>query len=253
MASNPPGPCCFTGFKHEGNPTGETIFIGNVTAYVARPKSDIKAHQAVLILSDVFGIYTNSQLLADDFAANGYLAVLPDILSGDQMNIGDFEAGKIDIPDWISRHGTDAVDPIVEATLKDMRQELGIRRIAAAGYCFGGKYLARFLKSGKIDIGYSAHPSFISEEELAAIENPFSISAAEIDGLFTRELRHKSEEILSKTGKPYQLNLLSGVEHGFAVRADLSKPQNKFAKEQAFVQALGWFDSELQPASAPAS
>lgn len=65
---------------------------------------------------------------------------------------------------------------------------------------------------------------------------------AEIDSIFTRELRHSSEDILSKTGQPYQLNVFSGVEHGFAIRADLSKPQNKFAKEQAFLQALAWFN-----------
>lgn len=92
-----------------------------------------------MVIGDVFGICPNSKLLADDFAANGYLAVLPDLLSGDQMDIGDFEAGKIDIPDWISRHGNDAVDLIVESTLKHVREDLGINKIAGAGYCFGGK------------------------------------------------------------------------------------------------------------------
>lgn len=55
------------------------------------------------------------------------------------MNVGDFEAGKIDIPGWLSRHGTDAVDSIVELVVKHMREELGVKKIAAAGYCFGGK------------------------------------------------------------------------------------------------------------------
>lgn len=71
------------------------------------------------------------------------------------------------------------------------------------------------------------------------------ICITETDNIFTRELRHKSEDILIKTGQHYQLNLFSGVEHGFAIRADLSKPQNKYAKEQAFVQALAWFDYNL--------
>ncbi|KAJ5742485.1 uncharacterized protein N7511_011504 [Penicillium nucicola] len=233
-----PGPCCFTGFKHDGKPSGETISIGKGLAYIAKPNGDIKVNQAVLVLSDVFGLFNNSKLLSDDFATNGYLVVLPDLLSGDQMDVGDFEAGKTDIPDWISRHGTDAADPIVQSTLDHMRENLGIPKIAAAGYCFDGN-------SGKIDIGYSAHRSFVSDEELAAIENPFSISAAEVDGIFTREHRYKSEKILNKTGKPYQLKIFSGVKHGFGIRADLSKPHNKYAKEQAFLQALAWFELEL--------
>ncbi|KAI2669774.1 hypothetical protein CBS147355_9699 [Penicillium roqueforti] len=236
MASNAPPACCFSGFKHEGNPTGETVSINNITTYVARPENNDKSGKAVLLLGDLFGIFTNSKLLADDYAANGYLTLLPDVFSGDQMEIGDFEAGKIDIPGWLSRHGTDVVDSIVESVVKHLREELGVKKIA---------YVTRFLKEGKIDVGYSAHPSFVSDEELSAIKKPFSISAAETDGIFTRELRHKSEDILSNTGQHYQLNLFSGVEHGFAIRADLSKPQNKYAKEQAFVQALAWFDHSL--------
>ena len=42
------------------------------------------------------------------------------------------------------------------------------------------------------------------------------------------------------------MNLFSDVEHGFAVRCDLSKPRAKFAKEQAFFQAVQWFDQYLK-------
>jgi dienelactone hydrolase len=73
----------------------------------------------------------------------------------------------------------------------------------------------------------------------------FPISSEEIDDIFTRELRHQSEDILVKTQQPYQINLFSGVSHGFAVRGDLTVPQNRFAKEQAFLQALAWFDRFL--------
>lgn len=45
---------------------------------------------------------------------------------------------------------------------------------------------------------------------------------------------------------PYQMTLYSGVEHGFAVRGDISKPDIKFAKEAAFLQAVQWFDEYLK-------
>lgn len=44
----------------------------------------------------------------------------------------------------------------------------------------------------------------------------------------------------------YQINLFSGVEHGFAVRGDISKKHIKFAKEQAFFQAVAWFDEHVK-------
>jgi dienelactone hydrolase len=85
----------------------------------------------------------------------------------------------------------------------------------------------------------------VSEEELAAITGPLSIAAAETDSIFPADKRHASEEILAKTGLPYQMFLYSGVVHGFAVRCDLSKKVERFAKERAFVQAVSWFDEYL--------
>lgn len=90
-----------------------------------------------------------------------------------------------------------------------------------------------------------AHPSFVSDDELASITGPLSISAAETDAIFPADLRHKSEVILQKTGHPYQINLFSGVDHGFAVRGSEDSKVEKFAKEQAFLQAVIWFDQWL--------
>lgn len=106
------------------------------------------------------------------------------------------------------------------------------------------QYVARHYKNG-IDVGYFAHPSFVEEEELASITGPLSIAAAETDTIFTTEYRHKSEGILKETGQPYQINLYSGVEHGFSVRGDVNNRVIKFAKEQAFLQAVQWFDYYL--------
>jgi dienelactone hydrolase len=72
-----------------------------------------------------------------------------------------------------------------------------------------------------------------------------SIAAAETDDIFPTDKRHKSEEILKTVGQPYQLNLFSGVSHGFSVRGDISKKIQKFAKEQAFLQAVSWFNEYL--------
>lgn len=245
MASNAPGACCASGFRHEGTPVGETKNIGGVDTYIVYPKDNKTPEKAVVFLSDIIGIYNNSQLLADEFANNGYLTVVPDLFQGDPIKLGDMEAGKADLPAWIGNHQPANVDPVVESTVKYLRQDLGVKKIGGVGYCFGGKYVCRFLKDGKLDAGYTAHPSFVTHEELGAITGPLSIAAAEVDQIFTTQLRHESEGTLIKTGQPWQINLFSGVSHGFAVRADLSNKHNKFTKEQAFCQAVVWFNQYL--------
>merc|ERR1712093_710944 len=146
---------------------------------------------------------------------------IPDLFNGDPLSLNrpadfDLMSRLTKGSDGKNPHTYDAVDPIVEKSIKYL-QEQDFKKIGAVGYCFGAKYVARFMAAGKgISVGFVAHPSFIEEEEL-----------------------------LVQTKQPYQINLYSGVAHGFSVRCDTSKKIEKYAKEQAFLQAVAWFDEHL--------
>ncbi|SPJ73933.1 related to hydrolase related to dienelactone hydrolase [Fusarium torulosum] len=250
MASNQPAKCCTEGVRHEGKPTGKMTKIGNgIEAYIATAPAD-KAHKGtgIVYVPDIFGIWDNSKLMADQFAANGYTTIIPDLFNGDVYPNPPPEG--FDIMGWITKGGNGdnphtpaQVDPIVVEAIKALKEQ-GITKIGAVGYCFGAKYVIRNYKEG-INVGYIAHPSFVEEDELRAISGPLSIAAAQTDSIFPAKLRHRSEEILIETGKPFQINLFSGVQHGFAVRGDPNNRVVRFAKEQAFYQAVQWFDEHL--------
>ncbi|KAH7113047.1 Alpha/Beta hydrolase protein [Dactylonectria macrodidyma] len=252
MASYPPGRCCTVGFRHEGTPQGKDIRIvgGKHAAYLATPPPDTPTKPAaVLYLPDIMGIWQNSRLLADEFAANGYVTLVLDTFNGDPIPVNQVE--KMDIFAWVdggstgdNPHNEAAVDPIVKDAIKVLKEEYGVNKFGAVGYCFGAKYLVRHFNGG-IDAGYIAHPSFVSDAELAAIHGPLSIAAAETDHIFPAEKRRQTEEILQRAGKHYQLTLYSRVEHGFSTRCDLSRRDAKWAKEQAFYQAIAWLDEHL--------
>ena len=206
-----------------------------------------------MLVTDVIGHkFANAQLLADQFAANGYLTVMPDIFAGDPVPMP--RPDGFDLQAWLAgqrRGGTphDAAhtEPYVTAAVKYLREQHGCAKVGSVGYCFGAKYTVRGLGvTGGIDVGYVAHPSFVGEDELEAVKGPLSVAAAQTDEIFTAEKRHASEGLLAKAGQPWQINLYSGAEHGFAVRGDVSKKAVKFAKEQAFCQAIVWFDTWLK-------
>jgi len=250
MSSNQLAKCCVVGTLHEGETTGkDTKIDGTIDAYLATPPADkARDGQGILFLPDVLGIWQNSKLLADNFAAQGYTVLLLDLFNGDALGLN--RTGDFDFVSWLAKgssgdnpHTPEAVDPIVLKGIKALR-DLGVKKIGAVGYCFGAKYVVRHSKNG-IDVGFVGHPSLVEDDELAAITAPLSIAAAQTDSIFPADKRHRSEEILIKTGHPFQMNLYSGVEHGFAVRCNTSVKIEKFSKEQAFFQALTWFEEYL--------
>ncbi|KFX87337.1 hypothetical protein V490_08338 [Pseudogymnoascus sp. VKM F-3557] len=254
MASNPPGKCCTVGVKHQGEPSGthSTIDNGSIDVYIAKP-ADPKPGKAILFVTDVMGISQNANLLADQYAANGYYTLIPDLFNKDSLS-NPWRPENFDLMEWIKHgmkgdnpHSVPYVDAIVAKAL-DYLVEQGYKEIGAVGYCFGAKYVVRYMseeKGAHIKVAYMAHPSFVDEAELEAAKGPISISAAETDTIFPVKMRHRSEEILAASKNPYQINLFSGVSHGFAVRGDPSVAPEKFAKERAFEQAVQWFNFHL--------
>lgn len=200
-------------------------------------------------------------------AKAGYLVVMPDLFSGDPVPSDALEKG-FDFPPWLGKHLPDITDPLIEKTIKAMRGELGVKKIGAVGYCFGGRYSVRFLrKGGGVDAGFAAHPTLVQSEEIESAEAPLSFAfageltislrmdgwilllifgTAEMDQVMPPEKRHETEAILQKKGISYETHLYGGNVHGFAVRCDLKDPKQKFAKESAYLQAIRWFDQWLK-------
>jgi dienelactone hydrolase len=58
-------------------------------------------------------------------------------------------------------------------------------------------------------------------------EEPLFLSCAEVDHTFDTPSRRRALEILQTEKKPYQLQLFSGVQHGFALRGDLENPYER--------------------------
>ena len=101
---------------------------------------------------------------------------MPDLFYGDTVKTN--RPPDFNLMVWLQNHLTEHVDPIIKTVLKEMRGPLGCKRVGGVGYCFGAKYVCRFLKEGRLDAGYMAHPSFVEKEELEGIMGPLSISAA---------------------------------------------------------------------------
>jgi dienelactone hydrolase len=153
-------------------------------------------------MTDVFGMsFPNTQLIADQFAQNGYLTLIPDVFNGSEVAFPI--APSFDLQTYIATTmpTTETVDAIYERVIRYMRDELGVKRLGGVGYCFGGRYVCRWLKSGGLkegglDAGFIAHPSFVLADEVRAVNGPLSIAAA---GMYVGKCKHETRMCFSIT------------------------------------------------------
>jgi dienelactone hydrolase len=88
----------------------------------------------------VIGIWQNSQLMADQYAANGYYTLIPDLFNGDPLSLNRHEG--FDFNAWMTKgtggnnpHTPEAVDLIVEKSIAWLKEQ-GFKKIGSVGYCF---------------------------------------------------------------------------------------------------------------------
>ncbi|KAH9204851.1 esterase/lipase [Leptodontidium sp. 2 PMI_412] len=235
MTSNALGSCCYKGVKYEGQLRGRIEALGDTEAYVTNPTAEAANGYGILYLTHIVGYkFTNAQLLADRYTENGYVVIVPDLFYRDSVALNE-NMVTFSVLTWVQGdYGPKKIPHIPKA------------KIALAGYSFGAKYAVRFLTSDRIKAGFIGHPAMVEQSELEKVTWPWAITAAEIDYIFPTNLRHSTEETLKKLGIPFQINLYSGVTHGFGVRGDPTVRKERYAKESAFLQALQWFEEHLR-------
>jgi dienelactone hydrolase len=92
---------------------------------------------------------------------------------------GDLNVPGFNTTKFIAEHSPNVTDPILATTIKYMRETLGIKKIGATGYCYGGRYAFRVAAAGKgADAAFAAHPSLLEDAEISAIKGPASVAAA---------------------------------------------------------------------------
>lgn len=67
---------------------------------------------------------------------------------------------------------------------------------------------------------------------------PLFLSCAETDHTFNVESRRRAVDILIKRKQSYQVQLFSGVQHGFALRGDMNNPYERKRSEASPYSSL---------------
>ncbi|KAM0789899.1 hypothetical protein ACM66B_006741 [Microbotryomycetes sp. NB124-2] len=241
---------CLQGTLHEGTPTGETTTIAGVQVYTAIPKTQHDSSKAFLFLGDIFGFYDNPKLLCDAFADRLNVPVyFPDYLNNDAVPMAEMNAGKFDLNAWRAKHGSKETRAALDPVINELKTK-GVGKFAAAGYCFGGKYVMELCNGNVVVCGMAAHPAGIQvPQDLETFKSQSKaallICACEVDMTWPKEAQDKAQEMLADHAQGFKQVYYAGNKHGFAVRADISVEVQRKAKEDAFEQTVEWVKQYL--------
>ncbi|CCM02586.1 uncharacterized protein FIBRA_04689 [Fibroporia radiculosa] len=245
---------CVSGVRHEGTPEGQFEDVAGINTYIATPTVDYPKDKAVLFITDIFGPQLiNAQLLADDYARNGFKVYVPDIFSNDSAPADALDPGsRWDFMAWLGKHGpSDAARPILDKVIAALKAG-GVEKIGTLGFCYGARLGFDLAFENVTQVTVASHPSLLQvpadlEKYLTASKAPLLINTCEVDQMFPPDSQAKADAILGdgKFAPGYQRTYWEGCVHGFTVRGDTSNPKVKAGREGAFKASVEFLIKHL--------
>jgi len=187
-----------------------------VETFVVYPESKDKT-PVILIIHEIFGMTDWVQDVADEFAAAGYIAVAPDLLSGMAPKGGrtpDFPQGSA--MEAVSHLDPDQVTADLNAVADyGLKLPAAVNKLFVAGFCWGGGQTFRFA-TNRPDLAaalvfYGPPPD---KDAMSRIKAPvygfYGGNDARIDATIPDTI-----DQMKQAGKVYEPVTYEGAGHGF--------------------------------------
>lgn len=224
---------------------GEWVYIkrgtDSIRAYVAYPERKTKA-PAIIVIHEIYGLTKWEPTVADRFAKNGFVAVVPDLLSSRfGPSPADADSGRALIgqlePDGITADldATYAYVNALPAVMKD--------RIGTIGFCWGGGESFRYATNNPnlraVVVCYGPAPDSATMKRINA---PVLGIYGENDARITQALPAVSAA-MQKAGKTFTQEVYPGTGHGFLKpgRQGSEGPQ----PERAWSRIVDFYEARL--------
>uniref|UniRef100_I3KAA4 Carboxymethylenebutenolidase homolog n=1 Tax=Oreochromis niloticus TaxID=8128 RepID=I3KAA4_ORENI len=220
--ANEAKPCpCDIGDRMEYGALGQEVQIEHFKAYVVKPST--ASDKAIIVIQDIFGWQLpNTRYMADMLAANGYIAICPDFFVGKEPWSPTKDWSNFQ--EWLQDKKPTAINKEVDAVLKFLKDQCGVKHIGVVGFCWGGvatHYLA--LLYPEIKAGVSVYGMPLLQQNTALEAN-----------------------LKEKCKVDYQVKIFPGQTHGFVhrKREDIN-PADKPYIQEARKDLLNWLNKYM--------
>jgi len=205
---------------------------GSFDAYLSLPPAALQAGApGIVLLQEIFGVNEHIRAVADQYAADGYVVLAPDVFwrLAPRVELGyvgaDMERGlslrkQVDV-------GLAVQD--IGATVRALRKETGGGKVAAVGYCFGGLLSYLSAARGLVDAAVPFYGGGIQNnlQEAASIQVPVQFHYGALDAHIPPEAVQQVRDAVA--GKDAEVFVYDHADHGFNCWARASYHQRSAA------------------------
>jgi carboxymethylenebutenolidase len=218
-----------------------------IRSWVAYPERKDKA-PVVIVIHEIFGMSDWVRAVADQLAAEGFIAIAPDLLSGKGPNGGGTESFESsDVGRAIFQLSPDEVAQRLDAV---RNYGIGLPsakpKTASIGFCWGGgtsfAYATRQPKLNAAVVYYGTPPA---KEALARIKCPVLGLYGGDDARVTSTVEGTTQA-MKELKKSYSPHIYAGAGHGFLRQQSGRDGANLKASEQGWSETIQFLKKNLK-------
>jgi len=233
---------------------GEYVDVKNpaggpaIRSWIMYPERKEKAG-VVIVIHEVFGLSDWARAVADQLAREGFIAVVPDLVSGMGPNGGgsDSSPSRDDVVKLVRALTPDEATARLNA-VRDYAIHLPAAngKAATVGFCWGGgrsfSYAAAQPTLAGAVVFYGTPPE---PADLARIKAPVLGFYGGDDARVTATVAATETE-MKKLGKTYEPHVFEGAGHGFLRAQDDRNGANLKATQQAWPRTVAFLRDQLK-------
>ena len=225
------------------------VRVGNndsVRVWVVYPERRSNA-PVLIVVHEIFGLSTWIRGVADQLAAEGFIAVAPDFLTG---YTGAFHPDSFPVDSArasIRRLDASQIQARIDAAARwAMALPAAVPRYGIVGFCWGGSVVFNHaVHSPTLGAGVAYYGAAPEPSRLTTVRAPVLGLYGENDARVNATIA-PTDSAMRVMGKTYQPQIFSGAGHGFLRQQDAAP--NLEATRRAWPATLAWFRRYLEGA-----
>jgi carboxymethylenebutenolidase len=213
----------------------------SIRAFVVYPERKTKA-PVVVVVHEIYGLSPWIRGVADQLAADGFIAIAPDLLTSKNLpNSTDSVSAEQAVAAIGTLNQDDVQRWLTAAANYAMNLPSAVKKYGIVGYCWGGGVsFAHAVHSPSLGASVVYYGTSPDSAALPSVKAPvlglYGGRDARVNATIPR-----ADSILRKLGRTYEPHIFEGAGHGFLRQQGGQNGANLTATQQAWPATIAWF------------